>query len=250
MQSKPAKKSLLTRALITGRNLRAAALFKALRSYCAGSVLDIGGSDFYTHAANLGVKYDHWTVVEPDTQRLFQLDANNDPRVTTIVGDGCDLKQQLDDAQFDTVLLIHVLEHVMQPQDMLNEAARLLRPGGHLIAFIPQTASTHLAPNVFYNFSRYWIEKATQQSGLTTILLQSVGGLWTSIASQQFFFFFHAVRTPGYSDTSLRRSPWFYLLAPVMALYTIITLPILMLFGLGDLSEQANNHLLVAQKPR
>lgn len=40
----------------------------------------------------------------------------------------------LDDAQFDTVLMLHALTYSDQPAKAFNEAARVLRPGGRLLA--------------------------------------------------------------------------------------------------------------------
>lgn len=42
-----------------------------------------------------------------------------------------------DDAAVDTALVLDVLEHVERPQKVLEEIARVLRPGGKLIAFVP-----------------------------------------------------------------------------------------------------------------
>lgn len=41
------------------------------------------------------------------------------------------------DSSVDVVLLIDVLEHVEQPEATLAEIARILRPGGRLLAFVP-----------------------------------------------------------------------------------------------------------------
>lgn len=40
----------------------------------------------------------------------------------------------VEDASFDTVLLMHALTYTSKPQLVFNEAARVLRPGGHLLA--------------------------------------------------------------------------------------------------------------------
>lgn len=42
-----------------------------------------------------------------------------------------------EDGLFDAVILFDVLEHVPDPESMLDEARRILRPGGTLIAFVP-----------------------------------------------------------------------------------------------------------------
>lgn len=42
-----------------------------------------------------------------------------------------------EDRSLDAVLVVDVLEHLPDPRHMIAEAARVLRPGGHFIAFIP-----------------------------------------------------------------------------------------------------------------
>ena len=43
----------------------------------------------------------------------------------------------LDAARADAVVLFDVLEHVDEPPALIAEARRLLKPGGHLVAFVP-----------------------------------------------------------------------------------------------------------------
>jgi SAM-dependent methyltransferase len=42
-----------------------------------------------------------------------------------------------DDASFDVVIVFDVLEHVPDPESMLDEARRILRPSGKVILFVP-----------------------------------------------------------------------------------------------------------------
>jgi hypothetical protein len=50
------------------------------------------------------------------------------------------------------------------------------------------------------------------------------------------------------SDARCRRSPLFYVLWPFMAASAIVAIPVCMLFSLGDLAEEPENHLAVARE--
>ena len=127
-------KSPLHRLLYLARDWRSRAVFGAIRAHCRGEVLDVGGWDFYATAVTRGAKFERWTTLEVDESRLLDTD---DPRVTVVHGDGCAMTFQ--DASFDTVLNLQVLEHVFEPIRMVHEIARVLRPGGHAIFLVPDT---------------------------------------------------------------------------------------------------------------
>ena len=110
---KPFRRRAIDHALLFGRNLRVQKLFKALKQHCKGDVLDVGGSDFFLTAKSQGVPFDTWTTVEPDQERMFALRALNEDTLKLVVADGADMKDHFEDASFDTVLNIHVLEHVL-----------------------------------------------------------------------------------------------------------------------------------------
>jgi SAM-dependent methyltransferase len=54
-----------------------------------------------------------------------------------------------DDQMADTALVIDVLEHITQPQAFIAEVARVLRPGGHLVAFVPTEGQRFSAYRLF-----------------------------------------------------------------------------------------------------
>lgn len=60
-----------------------------------------------------------------------------------------------DDDSFDLVLCTEVLEHSPEPQQLIDEMLRVLRPGGELVATIPFSARVHYAPYDFNRFTRY-----------------------------------------------------------------------------------------------
>ena len=237
-------KPLWIRLLYAVRDFRSRALFDALRRHARGDVLDVGGWDFFLTAERRGVRFDTWTTLESERERLLEVDR---PNVRVLYGDGCAM--ELADASFDTVLSVQVLEHVFEPIRMVEELGRVLRPGGHAILLVPQTSTTHLAPHYHQNVSRYWIRAALERAGLEPLEHRPLGGVWSSMASHLFFFFLQAARFPGMSDPAIRRPPAFWLLLPFQALFALAALPICLLLSLGDLAEEPNNHLVVARRP-
>lgn len=232
------------RALYAARDLRSRALFRALERHGRGAVLDVGGWDFFLTAAERGLAGDSWTTLEPDAGRSLEV---ADPRFRLVHGDGCAMA--FADASFDTVLCIQVLEHVPEPLTMVRELARVLRPGGRAILLVPQTSTTHFAPHYYGNFSRHWIRYALDRAGLVTEEHEPLGGVWSTAASHHFFFFLQALRFESMSEPDVRRGPLFFVLFPLMAVWAALSIPICLLFSLGDLQEEPNNHLVVARKP-
>lgn len=238
-----AKKSLLGKLFYIARDLRSSAMFKAMRKYCHGAVLDVGGWDFYLSAIRKGIPFGSWTVIEPGEQKPL---PGKDDRVRLVVGDGCNM--EFASGSFDTILNIQVLEHVFEPIAMVDEMCRVLKPGGHLIMLVPQTSTLHMAPNHYYNFTRYWIQKALERNELQILDLAPLGGVWSTTASRLVYFFFQSMRSPGMSPRECTRNPWFYILYPFMVVFAVVAIAMCMLFSLGDLTEEPNNHLVVARK--
>jgi SAM-dependent methyltransferase len=226
-----------------GRNLQYRALFDVLRRHTRGDVLDVGGGGFVGDAMAAGVQFDAWTVVEPHEADLPSV---SDPRVHAIVGDGCALDHA--DASFDTVLSIQVLEHVFEPIRMLEELHRVARPGAAIIVMVPQTANVHHAPHHYQNLTRYWLEEAAQRLGAEVVEYHALGGAWSTIASRLLLQYPAAFGIDGYAHPGARRSRRFWALFPLGAVVSIVTFPFAMLLSLGDLEEEANNHLIVLRK--
>ena len=234
---------LLTRLLYRARDFRSRALFRVLREHASGALLDVGGGDFFQSVRDQGLRFTRWTTLEVDAR---DLPARDDPRLSVVVGDGCALPFAA--YSFDTVLSVQVLEHVFEPIRMVQEIGRVLRPGGKAVLLIPQTSTTHLAPHYHGNFSRYWIQTALARADLELVQHLPLGGVWSSMASHQFYFFLQAMRVKGMSDPAIRRSALFWLLLPFMVLWALVSLPVCLFLSLGDLAEEPNNHLVVARR--
>lgn len=100
-----------------------------------GKVLEIGcgNGDRLALLKQLGWKTQG---IEPDPSaakiaQLQRLEIINRPFETGL----------LKAAEFDAILLCHVIEHLPQPEETLRECFRLLKPGGILILLTPNTQS-------------------------------------------------------------------------------------------------------------
>jgi SAM-dependent methyltransferase len=237
------EKSSILRISYFVRNLRSRQLFSALQRYCHGSVLDVGGWDFHRTARRRRIPFDSWTVLEVARERLPQ---DSDEKVRILVGDGCDMP--FNEESFETVINVQVLEHVFDPISMVQEMCRVLKPRGHLIALIPCTSALHMAPHHYYNFTRFWIQEALNRNCMQLLEIRPLGGVWSSMASHLIYFVLKSVRIRGMSTSESRRSRLFYGFYPLMLLFAVVALPICMVFSLGDLTEEPNNHLIVARK--
>lgn len=237
------EKSRLDRFVTWARNRRSAALFSALERHAKGDVLDVGGWDFFLSVqGDPRLAFRSWTCLDAEG-RLLETD---DARYRAVAGDG--ERMAFPDASFDTALSVQVLEHSFEPLAMVREIGRVLKPGGAAIFLIPQTSVLHQAPGHYYNFTRFWIAKAADAAGLEIVERTPLGGRWSSTASHLFHFFLQVFRAPGYSTEEDRRGPLFYFLLPLMCAVAAAGVPLCLLLSLGDLTEEPNNHLVVALK--
>jgi len=225
------------------RKMRMPHVFRALETYAKGGVLDIGGRRFFQYVEHSSsITFTSWTCLEQNESAS----SYDDPRYRLVVGDG--EKIPFPDNSFDTAVNIQVLEHTMNPNQMVHEIARVLKPGGNGIFLIPQTSALHEIPTHYYNFTRYWVEKAFAEAGLTIRELIPVGGRWSTHASHMVYFFLEAFRYKTFSSQEYKRNVWFYILLPFMAVYAVFGIVFGMIFSIGDLTEDPNNLLVVAVK--
>jgi len=75
----------------------------------------------------------------------------------------------LPDASFDVVVLTQVLEHVRRPAVVIAEIARVLRPGGRLLATVPFVWELHEEPHDYWRFTPYALAALLEDAGLEAV---------------------------------------------------------------------------------
>ncbi|MBX9766958.1 MAG: class I SAM-dependent methyltransferase [Bdellovibrionales bacterium] len=225
------------------RNLMSRKIFAVIGDQARGDILDVGGWDFYLYVRSHLKDFNTYTAFDLPSAPMLDV---SDEKYRRVLGDGCHMT--FPDNSFDTVINVQVLEHVFEPHLMFSEICRVLKPGGRAIFVVPQTANLHMAPHHFYNFTRYWLEEACARNQVKIVDYSGLGGWWVTFASRSFYFLLQASKAEGRFDGRNKRGLLFYILLPLMILFNCFNVVLGLFLSIGDLPEEAPNHLLVIQK--
>jgi SAM-dependent methyltransferase len=98
------------------------------------------------------------------------LRVNGDHLYAVDLGDPFDTVDQTFKGQrFETVLLLNVIEHVFEPVVVLDNARRLVRPGGHLVVIVPTVWPLHYYPLDCWRIPPNFFEEYARRRGLTLL---------------------------------------------------------------------------------
>lgn len=91
-----------------------------------------------------------------------------------------DLNQRLpiENEIADTVVSFSVMEHLPEPQNMLNEAYRILKPGGAMILQVPFMWWVHEAPFDYYRYTCHGLKYMFEKAGFTDVSVYPQTGFW------------------------------------------------------------------------
>lgn len=82
------------------------------------------------------------------------------------------------DASIDTIIAMHVIEHIPEPLPFLEECNRVLSSGGYMISAIPFQWWEHEAPRDYYRLTQYGIRYLFEKAGFTIEYLNPSTGFW------------------------------------------------------------------------
>jgi len=109
-----------------------------------------------------------------------------------------DLNQPLPiaDEVADTVVSLSVMEHLCEPQTMLNEAFRILKPGGGLVMQVPWQWWIHEAPYDFFRYTPYGLKYMLGKAGFVDVVVEPQTGFFTMWLLKFNYFSLRLIRGP------------------------------------------------------
>ena len=193
-----------------------------------GTVLDVGcGNQPYRHF----IKCERYVGID--------LDAGRKP---TVVADAQVLPFACD--VVDSVLCAEVIEHVQEPEQVIKEIYRVLKPGGVLLLTAPMSWGLHYEPNDYWRFTPYGLHVLLERHGFTVEEMVRIGGLFSLIGAR----LVEGVALEGWKK--LRFLPRRFRHAVLL----VFSIPVSLVFALmGDLLDRwfqadAIGHAVVASK--
>ena len=85
---------------------------------------------------------------------------------------------------YDCILSTAVLEHLEEPQIALNEAYRVLKPGGYALYTIPLFWHLHEEPRDFFRYTKYGLQHLFEAAGFEIAELIPLSGYWVTSSSE------------------------------------------------------------------
>lgn len=85
---------------------------------------------------------------------------------------------------YDLLFCSQTLEHIQNPNMVMNEFERVLKPGGFLWLTAPFYYEEHEIPYDYYRYTRYGLQHLVQQAGLTIESIEWLEGYFGTLAYQ------------------------------------------------------------------
>ncbi len=88
----------------------------------------------------------------------------------------------VEDNFFDGIVLSEVIEHVYEAGNVLQEAFRVLKPGGKLLICAPFIYNIHSDPGDFARYTDQWFKITLTKLGFNDIIIERQGGIYSVLA--------------------------------------------------------------------
>ena len=91
-------------------------------------------------------------------------------------------KMPIKDNSYNTIIATEVLEHCFEPEILLKEIYRVLKPGGLLFFTVPFVWNLHETPYDAYRYTPFALERHLLNSGFKDIKIKATGGWHAAMA--------------------------------------------------------------------
>ena len=85
---------------------------------------------------------------------------------------------QWENDSVDIITMSNTLEHLPNPQFILEECNRILNSGGIIVGAVPFLVGEHQQPYDFFRYTRFQLEIMLNQAGFKEISISPLGNLW------------------------------------------------------------------------
>jgi len=173
-------RGLVLREYLRGHTLRRCLMHAELASRAAfhGTVLDLGAGEEPTYRGCLPLA---------EGAQLLPVDLFPGPAVAATADFSGPLPFR--SASAEAVLALNLLEHLYEPQLLLRETARVLRPGGVLWLYVPFLSLLHGWPLDFFRYTEHALSRMLAEAGFREVCISPHGGVasllhstWDSVA--------------------------------------------------------------------
>jgi SAM-dependent methyltransferase len=122
---------------------------------------------------------------------------------------------------FDVVICTEVMEHVVDPQKLIQEISRILKPGGLLLLSAPLGSGLHQEPHHYYGgFTPYWYRHFFPKFGFCDLDITANAGSFSFFAQESLRFARLSIPTHLYAPLLIRIAwaPFWIILAPLLCI--------------------------------
>jgi len=169
----PARR-LVLRQYVRGHTLRRCLMHAELASRppLSGTVLDLGAGEDPTYRGLLPLA---------EGAQVLTVDLFPGPEVAVTADFARSLP--LRSGSVEAVLALNLLEHLYQPQVLLRETARVLRPGGALLLYVPFLSLLHGWPLDYFRYTEHALGRMLEEAGFAEVSISPHGGVASLLQS-------------------------------------------------------------------
>jgi len=177
-----------------------------------------------------------------------QVDKEYDDKITYV----CDLKAiPVKDGRFDFIIFNQTLEHLPEPQAVLDELYRVLKPGGKILCTAPLFYEEHEQPYDFYRYTQFGWRVLVETAGFKIERIDWLEGFFGLCA----YLFDMIYRNLPTAPQAIHSGIAGYVLAPFLFLLKYFLALNSVLFHHLEkhikivLTTGAKNYIVIATKP-